>query len=76
MVRQPAKEETRSIPGVTKAKAKMSYEMTMWSANTAKRLHEALQVGMERRVVDRGKRSWRTLRQQSEPEPTGGRSKK
>ena len=53
MVRQPAKEETRSVPGVTKAKAKMSYKMTMWSGNIAKCLHEALQVGMERRLVDR-----------------------
>lgn len=76
MVKQPAKEETWSIPGVTKAKAKMSYKMTMRSANTAKHLHEALQVGMEQRLVDRAKRSWRPLRQQSEPEPTGGRSKK
>lgn len=25
----------------------------MWSANIAKCLHEALQVGMERRLVDR-----------------------
>lgn len=50
MVRQPAKEETRSVPGVTKAKAKRSYKVTMWSVNIAKCLHEALQVGMKRLV--------------------------
>ena len=34
------------------AKARASYEMNVWSVNIAKCSHEALQVRMERKLVD------------------------